>query len=209
MSRAIFFDVDGVLIHGYHANPALRRRWDENLLEDLGIESERFASEFIFGPFLKEVLPGKRSIINVLDEVLPSLGYSGSSLTLLDYWLKNDSKIDVATFEIARKLAHHDDLHLYMATNQEHMRAMWIWQELGFGQVFTDMFYAARMGVVKPDTAFFDRIMARIGPQVTPPLFFDDSPKVVDAANAYGWEAILFETVEDCRAHPFIAERLR
>jgi putative hydrolase of the HAD superfamily len=208
MSRAIFFDVDGVLIHGYHANPALTRRWDENLLEDLGIDPKRFSSEFIYGPFLKEVLPGHRSLIEVLDEVLPNLGYKGSALTLLDYWMRKDSNVDAATFEIARKLSRHADVSLYMATNQEHTRAMWIWLQLGFGQVFDDMFYAARMGVVKPETAFFDRIMAVIGPQETPPLLFDDSPKVIDAASAYGWEAVLFETAEDCRGHSFIAELL-
>lgn len=208
MRRAVFFDVDGVLIHGYHANPALTRRWDENLLQDLGIDPERFSSEFIYGPFLGEVLSGHRAIVDVLDEVLPRLGFKGSSLTLLDYWMRNDSNVDVATFEIAKKLARHDDVSLYMATNQEHTRAMWIWLQLGFGQVFSDMFYAARMGVVKPDAAFFDRIMAAIGPQDAPPLFFDDSPRVVDAANAYGWEAVLFETDEDCRSHPFVAGRL-
>ncbi len=208
MTRAVFFDVDGVLVHGYHANPSLARRWDENLLEDIGISPEQFSSEFIYGPFINDVLPGRRSIVDVLDEVLPALGFKGSSLTLLDYWMRNDSKVNAATFEVVKALARHDDVSLYMATNQDHARALWLWIQLGFGQVFKDMFYAARMGAVKPERAFFDRIMSSIGPQDTPPLFFDDSPKVVDAANAYGWEAVLFDTVDDCRYHPFIAERL-
>lgn len=208
MTRAIFFDVDGVLIHGYHAKPELSRRWDENLLRDLGIEPERFSSEFIYGPFLQDVLPGNRSIVDVLDEVLPSLGFKGSSLTLLDYWMRNDSVVDVATVEISKQLSRRGDLRLYLATNQEHVRAAWIWIQLGFGQFFTDMFYAARMGAVKPSNDFFDGIMTEIGPQEVPPLLFDDSPKVVEAARAYGWEAVLFETVEDCRKHPFISERL-
>ncbi|NDC56614.1 MAG: haloacid dehalogenase, partial [Alphaproteobacteria bacterium] len=36
----IFFDVDGVLIHGYHARPELRQCWDENLPRDFGIDRE-------------------------------------------------------------------------------------------------------------------------------------------------------------------------
>ena len=35
MTRALVFDVDGVLVHGYHARPERQRRWDENLLADL------------------------------------------------------------------------------------------------------------------------------------------------------------------------------
>ncbi|WP_404403270.1 HAD-IA family hydrolase [Pelagibacterium halotolerans] len=208
MARAVFFDVDGVLVHGYHAKPELQQRWDENLLEDLGIRPEDFKTEFIYGTFINEVLPGKLSLVAALDDVLPRLGYKGSSLTLVDYWLRHDSNIDVAMFETVKKLARQPGVDLYMATNQDHLRAFYIWQELGYGDLFKDMFYASRMGVSKPDAAFFDRVMERIGPQDTPPLFFDDSPKVIEAANAYGWEAVLYETHKDCIGHPFITERL-
>jgi putative hydrolase of the HAD superfamily len=27
--RALLFDVDGVVVHGYHTKPERRRRWDE------------------------------------------------------------------------------------------------------------------------------------------------------------------------------------
>ena len=47
MTRAIVFDVDGVLVHGYHARPDLRDRWDEALL-GIGINPDRFQREFIF-----------------------------------------------------------------------------------------------------------------------------------------------------------------
>jgi putative hydrolase of the HAD superfamily len=34
----IFFDVDGVLIGGWHSMPERRKRWDVNLKQDLGID---------------------------------------------------------------------------------------------------------------------------------------------------------------------------
>ena len=34
----IFFDVDGVLIHGWHAKPERRRPWDATLQQDLGVD---------------------------------------------------------------------------------------------------------------------------------------------------------------------------
>jgi putative hydrolase of the HAD superfamily len=51
----IFFDVDGVLIDGWHANSALRKPWDETLQADLGIDRNAF-QELFFGT------PGSRSV---------------------------------------------------------------------------------------------------------------------------------------------------
>lgn len=88
------------------------------------------------------------------------------------------------------------------------MRALWLWQQLGMGNLFEDIFYSARIGALKPAPAYFDFIMDRIGPQAEPPLFFDDTPKVIAGANAYGWEAVPFDTIADVTAHPWIAARL-
>lgn len=54
MTRALFFDIDGVLVHGYHHNPERTRRWDATLLDDLGVEPARFTQEFIFDIFVKK-----------------------------------------------------------------------------------------------------------------------------------------------------------
>jgi putative hydrolase of the HAD superfamily len=70
------------------------------------------------------------------------------------------------------------------------------------------MFYAARLGAMKPDRAFFEAVAERLGPQDKKPLFFDDSAAVVDAANAFGWEGVLFEDVGDCRDHEWVASHL-
>jgi putative hydrolase of the HAD superfamily len=49
--RALFFDVDGVVVHGFHTRPERRRRWDETLFQDLGIAPSAFTDHFIRGPF--------------------------------------------------------------------------------------------------------------------------------------------------------------
>jgi putative hydrolase of the HAD superfamily len=58
VTRAVIFDVDGVLVHGYHARPERTRRWDENLLADLGVDPDRFREEFIFDIFITRVVTG-------------------------------------------------------------------------------------------------------------------------------------------------------
>lgn len=209
MTRAVLFDVDGVLVHGYHARPELQLRWDENLLEDLGIDPELFKEKFIYDVFIKKVLIGKVGLIEALDRVLPQLGYKGPTQRIVAYWLEHDSRLNIELVDIVRKLRAHGDIRLYIATNQEHLRAQWLWQGLRLGELFDDMFYAARFGVAKPDPGFYIEVERRIGRQTEPPLFFDDSPKVIAGARKAGWEAVEFNANEDCTGHPWIAERLK
>jgi putative hydrolase of the HAD superfamily len=208
VTRAVIFDVDGVLIHGYHARPDLTRRWNENLLADLGVNPERFTQEFIFDIFIKQVVVGKMSLVEALDRRLPSLGLKGSPMTFIDYWLTHDSELNHPLLDCIRILKKQDDLRLYIATNQDHTRALWLWQSMGLGSLFEDIFYSARIGTRKPERGFFDFVDHRIGSQSEPPLFFDDTPKVVKGAHAAGWEAVLFNTLDDFLAHPWIAARL-
>lgn len=208
MSRALLFDVDGVLIHGYHFRPELRQKWDETLFEDLGIDPDEFRHKFIFDAFIKKVIVGKMALIDALDRVLPGLGYQESSANFVRYWLSHDSRVNHPLLDAIRKLGKREDIRLYIATNQEHMRAFWLWHQLGFGDVFADIFYSARLGVKKPDPAYFKQIDRRLGPLGEPPLFFDDTPDVVQAANTAGWEAVRFDSNQDFFSHPWIAERL-
>lgn len=208
MTRALFFDIDGVLVHGYHHNQERTRRWDATLLDDLGVEPTRFTQEFIFDIFVKKVVNGQMSVIDALERHLPALGYKGSPMVFLDYWLNKDSVLNSELLEAIKRLKTRSDIRLYIATNQEHIRASWLWSRCGLSDIFDDMFHSARVGVRKPEPAYFDFIHRRIGPQQQPPLFFDDTPKVVDGAKAHGWDAVLFDTNADFFSHPWISEHL-
>ena len=208
MSKALIFDVDGVIIHGYHANPAYVRPWDKTLLADTGVDPERFRQEFIFDIFMKKVIIGQMSVVDALERRLPALGYRGSPMNFLRYWLEHDSVLNEDLLAAIKQLKVKADIRLYLATNQEHLRANWLFSHLRLCEVFEDIFYAARIGVQKPHEAFFRFVDDRIGPQSGPPLFFDDSPKVIDGANTAGWEAVLFNTVADFTGHSWVAERL-
>ncbi|WP_323013650.1 HAD-IA family hydrolase [Devosia sp.] len=208
MTRAVFFDVDGVLVHGMHARPELSRRWDASLLADMGVDPERFTKEFIFDVFVKKVSVGQMSVIEALERYLPSLGYKGSPMAFHHYWLTHDSVLNQSLLDQIRALRERADIRLFIATNQEHLRATWLWSHLGLSALFEDIFYSARVGVRKPEKGFFDFIEHRIGPQDEPPLFFDDTPKVIEGARAHGWEAVLFEKNDDFLRHDWVRERL-
>jgi putative hydrolase of the HAD superfamily len=144
----------------------------------------------------------------VLERALPGLGFTASPMTFVSYWLSHDSRLNRPLIDILQQLRATGAARLYIATNQEHLRAHWLWQTVGLGEVFDDMFYSARVGALKPGAEYFAFVKDRIGPQNEPPLFFDDSEEVVRAARGEGWEAVLFNTTADCTAHPWIAAQL-
>jgi putative hydrolase of the HAD superfamily len=205
--RAVFFDVDGVLLHSlFHADLARRRRWDTHLLEDMGVDPEAFAR--FFDPSFGEVIAGRVSLVTALERFLPTVGYRGTPLDFIAYWLSRDTHVNHQLLALITRLRATGPLRLYLATNQEHLRAFHLWNTVGLRHSFDDIFYAARLGVAKPEPAFFEAVDGAIGPQPVPPLFFDDSPRVVDAANRHGWEAVLFSEIGDCAEHPWICDRL-
>lgn len=209
MTRTVFFDVDGVLIHGYHAKPEKQVKWDATLLADMGVDPDAFRKEFIFDIFVKQVIVGQMSLLEALDRTLPRLGYRGPAMAFAGYWLAKDSKVNEPLLEVVRKLRARGDVRLYIATNQEHMRAQYLWQTLKFGEVFEDIFHSARVGATKPNKPYYEWVSKRIGRQDEPPLFFDDSEPVIKGAREHGWEAVQYDDLEDVTGHPWIAERLK
>lgn len=207
MARAIVFDVDGVLVHGYHARPDQREQWDA-ALQGVGINADRFQREFIFDIFIKRVLIGEVPMVEALDRRLKAFGYKGSTMAILDLWLSFDFNPNDALVDIVQRLKAHEDVRLFLATNQDHSRAQYIWHHPRFGGLFGDMFYSARFGRTKYDKKFFAMADERIGETDGPPLFFDDTQKVLDVAAKAGWETVLFEGNHSVTSHPWIAERL-
>lgn len=208
MTRAVVFDVDGVLVHGYHSKSDEREAWDAALAEH-GINADRFQREFVFDIFLKRVLIGEVPMVEALDRRLKAFGYKGSTMTILDLWLSFDCNPNTALLETIGKLRERDGVALYIATNQDHSRAQFLWQTIGLRDYFADMFYSARFGRTKYQQKFFEMAEDRMIQSDLPPLFFDDTQKVLDVAAKAGWETVLFTDNHVVSEHPWLGERLR
>lgn len=207
MTRPVLFDVDGVLIHSrFHPDTARRRFWDEHLLTDMGVEPKRFQT--LFGPVFEDVIAGKRSLVAVLDDFLPTVGFTGSTMSFVTYWLERDAHINYALLDAIRSFRRRHDGKIYLATNQEHLRAAYLWRQFRFEHVFDDMLYAARLGAMKPNPAFFQAAAKCLPQSDEPPILFDDSKACVEAANAYGWQGVLFNHLEDFTHHAWVAPRI-
>jgi putative hydrolase of the HAD superfamily len=210
----IFFDVDGVLINGCHAKPELRRPWDATIEQDLGIDANAFREKF-FGSaasnraVIHACVRGERDLKEALAATLPTVGYAGSVDAFIRYWFEKDSHVNREAMEAVKRLARHDHLEVYLATAQEHCRAAYLWDGLGFKEHFKDIFYSARLGHLKNAPEFFleiNRVLG-IGPDERP-LFFDDREDVVVLAREAGWDACIFNTVADLLNHPRLVNLL-
>jgi putative hydrolase of the HAD superfamily len=212
----IFFDVDGVLIDGWHSKPERRKPWDAHLEQDLGIDRDAFRKSFFESPSGKFASPmhacvkGERDLKEALAGVLPSIGYNGSVDALVRYWFEKDSNINPEVFDAVKRLRRHGDVELYVATGQEHYRAAYLWNELGFSKHFKDIFYSARLGHLKGTPEFFAEVNRALG--IAPderPLFFDDQEEIVSLARTAGWDACVFDTTDDILKHPRLRDLLQ
>jgi putative hydrolase of the HAD superfamily len=95
-----------------------------------------------------------------------------------------------------------------IATNQEHNRANYLMNELGFSNYFDEIYHSAKIGFAKPNRSYFEKVMEFVGELDEPPIFFDDTQSVVDAANDFGWEAHQFDDIKDLNKSSLIASLL-
>jgi putative hydrolase of the HAD superfamily len=205
----IFFDVDGVLIDGWHADPSLRKPWDASIDVDLGVNREAFERLFFGAPGARssspmfECVTGRRDLKAALADILPQVGYEGTVDDFVRYWFDKDSNVNGAVLELIRQLRNQENVQTFIATGQEHHRAAYLWNSLAFSKDFDRMFYSAEIGLAKKEIGFFEAINRSLGIRSGErPLFFDDQPEIVELAKQVGWEGMLFRSVEDIEDHP-------
>ncbi len=156
----IFFDVDGVIIQGWHFNPACRRPWDTDLKQDFGIEQDAFQKAFFFPPaqgkdsLMEKCLKGDRDLKEVLANLLPTLGCRGTVDDFVDYWFTRNSHLNEDVIEVIKQLKQRKNIELYFATAQEPYRANYLWHDLRFKELFREIYYSARLGVAKDTVSF-------------------------------------------------------
>ena len=177
-------DVDGVVIVPPPGG------WAATMEADLGLSGATLRARF-FKPHWEDVTLGRAGLHERLAPVLAEIAPHLTSADLVAYWFAKDSRLDETLLaDLAAVRAGGVEVHL--ATVQEHERAAYLWDRLGFRDWFDAMHYAADLGAKKPDPAFFAAIEARTGFAPGEMLLVDDLPANVEAARAAGWGAVLW-----------------
>jgi putative hydrolase of the HAD superfamily len=79
---------------------------------------------------------------------------------------------------------------VYLATNQEHLRAAYLMEKLGLADHVDGIFYSARLGARKPEMEFFRKVQAGVGLPGEELLLVDDDHRNTEAAVRAGWQAL-------------------
>ena len=183
---ALMVDVDGVLLTSPGGRP-----WSWNIQADLGLDPQLFQTRF-FAPHWPDVMHGRADLHERLAPVLAEIAPHLTSQAVADYWFAKDAVADerlLADLVELRKTG----VALHLATVQEHHRARYLWDTLGFRDRFDAIHYSADYGCGKPDPAFFEAVAARTGIAAGDLLLLDDRASNVDGARACGWQGVLWD----------------
>jgi len=204
----IFFDVDGVLIDGFHAKPERQKRWDKDIKKDLRIDPDKFQE--IFKSWFLEVIQGRGNFEEELSRWLEFHDYDVKAWQVINYWHEKDSKLNQGVWNVVQRLSMLDNVELYTATNQTHERIAYLRDVMGFGKYFKDFYYSARLGCIKHNPDYFIKIEhdLNFNPRHDDHLYFDDDIRNIDVSSARGWNAVLVDGPEDVYEHPRIKSLL-
>lgn len=183
--QTIMMDVDGVLVSG---RPKDGADLFTDLEADLGISALTLQREF-FKPRWPEIITGRKALLPELSEFLTDIASAVSAQTLIDYWFENDSRLVEAVVDDMAKLRA-QGFRVYLATNQEHMRATYLMEAMGLARHVDGIFYSAAIGHRKPSRPFYQHIQDTLGGSAEDITLVDDTEDNVTAAREQGWNAI-------------------
>ncbi|MGV1759058.1 HAD-IA family hydrolase [Rhizobium sp. A22-96] len=183
--KILMVDVDGVLVHG---RPSDGLPLFTYLERDLGLRLDILREAF-FKTCWRDIVTGREALEPKLTEVLGTIAPHLSARTLIDYWFENDSRLDQTLLdELAALKA--NGTRMFLATNQEHLRAAYLMDQLGLSARFDGIFYSAALGHQKPAAEFFQLATERVGVAANEIGFIDDVVANIEAAQQFGWKAM-------------------
>ena len=183
--KCLMLDVDGVVVHG---RPEDGQLWAKNIERDLGIVPERLHALF-FAPHWDAIVTGRKNLVSVLEEILPLLTHSITAQSFIEYWFERDSRVDEAVLMECDELRKRG-VRIFLATNQEHMRAQYIMDRLSLRKRVDGMIYSAEIAARKPQRSFFEVALKRSGFAAGETILVDDTKANVIAALNAGWQAV-------------------
>lgn len=183
-AMVLMMDVDGVLVRG---RPKDGLHLFTDLEADLGLSPDLLREAF-FKPHWEEVVTGRAPLVERLASVLARVRPGLAAEALIAYWFENDSRIDQEVLA-AMATYRRRGLRIYLATNQEHLRASYLMTEMGLGAHVDGIIYSAEIGHRKPSPDFYQIAAERAGAPAAQIMLVDDTLANVEAARQCGWRA--------------------
>ena len=174
--RVLLWDADGVL---QHHEQDWRIRLDA--IGGAGFADAVFAAEV-------PALSGETTLRAALQEALDAWGSRTPTVEeVLSLW--EQTVVDHEAMAIVDEVRSRGVLTC-LATNQQDHRVAWMTERLDYPAHFDRTYWSSRMGLVKPDEAFFHLILEDLGVDAGLVGFVDDSRANVEAALRVGIRAV-------------------
>ncbi|MFW5471595.1 HAD family hydrolase [Knoellia sp. CPCC 206435] len=172
----LLWDADGVLQHPRHEWAPRLAAWGGD-----GFAEALFASEI---PALRGETPFREALGQLLTrwpEVTAGVD------DLLDLWEQVDPDPDAVRLvgEVAAS-----GVRCVLATNQQDHRKAFLRERFGYDDVFEQSFYSCDLGAMKPEPAYFERVLESLSVDPTDVGFVDDRLDNVETARALGIRAV-------------------
>lgn len=191
-TKALLFDVDGVVIRG--------ERFSVQYAHDFGVPTTTLDIFFKTEAFAQCLL-GKRDLKEIIAPYLDSWQWKGSVDELLAYWFGAESGVDQKLVNWVRELRARG-VRCYLATNNEPYRTQYLRERLGLGEVFDGVYSSGEIGVKKNNPAYFEIACAplsELGIAKSEVVLFDDLQANIDCAQQFGIAAHFYTTLEDAQ----------
>lgn len=180
--RAVLIDADGVL----QLNPP---GWDDDVRSFVPADRADAYTEDLWAAE-KAALRGECSFVDVVREVADRWGFTGREDELLAHWRRVEvSDETLAVVRALRALG----LACHLVTNQNDVRAAYLRDEVGYGDLLDTVFCSCELGTTKDDPAFFEHVRATLDLPYDALLLVDDGPAYVETAQALGIRAVGWE----------------
>jgi putative hydrolase of the HAD superfamily len=182
--QVLMMDVDGVLVRG---RPRDGLHYSTDLQAEAGVSHAELQQEF-FKPYWQDIVTGRDELAPRLAAVLRKIAPRASAQALIDYWFENDSRIDQDVLAAMASFRRRD-IRVFLATNQEHLRAAYLMETLGLKSHVDGILYSAELGHRKPNSDFYRLATQRVGAAPEQIVLVDDTLANVEGARKFGWKS--------------------
>lgn len=188
-------DVDGVLLDPDRYGQGT---WQRALEHRYKVEPEELNAGF-FRPHWDSIVTGKQPLLPVLEQALDGLQWPMSPRELVRFWFEADFAVRHDVIDAVNCWVH-AGAHAVLLTNQEEMRATFLWDRLSGILAVDAMVYSGHLGMTKEREEFFATAstLLEMLPGTTV-VFVDDDAVNVHAARAHGWRGLRFSEACDWR----------
>jgi len=196
--RCIAWDFDGVL----NRNVVNGRFIWQDRLADFGIDRKVFET-FMFADGFWPVMRGQEDLLHRLQRFSEHAPFQVTAEELLNIWFRADALPCSQMLKLMQRVQD-AGLRQIIATNNEHRRSSYIEADMGYGARIEKLYSSGRMGVAKPDAAYFRAIENDLELRPDQIFFVDDFRENIDAAKTCDWQVHHFPE----NGHDRLAQRL-